>query len=352
MINNNLVIIGAGCVSKLGIGIVNTNRSIQLLRNKTNEKQEFDFVDFNDLTQYDITKLIGTENLRSLDINAELTAVCIHECSKCFNLKEFDNKRIGLIVGTNTGNLCSTIEFMKDSYTGEKGYLVKPYLLPQAILNYAAGNSAIRFGFKGVNATCAAGHITGISSLTYAHHLLRQGRSEIIFIGAVEEDDEYSRWYHTHNGFEVKEQQDDRCGAFLAVETLENARKNEHKVLFEVLDYDYKYYPDIKNASKELKINVLNSLEKNGVDSMSLSSLCSYNTMNEELYILDQKNYISTDFLNTNEIMGETYSATNYFQIVSLFCDKKENNNYHLITHLDKDSLIGYILLKKHQNFI
>lgn len=348
MTNNNLVIIGAGCISKLGIGIVNTNRSIQFFKNKTNEEQEFGFVDFSDPTQYDITKLIGTENLRSLDINSELTAVCINECSKYFDIKEIDKKRIGLIVGTNTGNLCSTIEFMKDSYTGEKGYLVKPYLLPQAILNYAAGNSAIRFGFKGVNATCAAGHITGISSLTYAHHLLKQGRSEIIFLGAVEEDNEYSRWYHTHNGFEVKEQQDNRCGAFLVVETLENARKNKHKVLFEVLDYDYKYYPDTKNASKELRTSVLNSFEKNGIDRMSLSSLCSYNTMNEVLHILDREDYINTDFLNTSEIMGETYSATNYFQIISLFHHKNENNNYHLITHLDKDSLMGYVLLKNH----
>lgn len=55
------------------------------------------------------------------------------------------------------------------------------------MLNRAAGQSTIWYGFKGPDATVCGGAVTGLLALSYATRLLGFGRCDVLLCAAAEE---------------------------------------------------------------------------------------------------------------------------------------------------------------------
>lgn len=103
-------------------------------------------------------------------------------------------ERVGLVLGTTVGGLKSTSDFSRDTLTQHKPYMVTPSLFPNTVMNCGAGQSAIWFGLKGVNATLAGGKLAFPQALRYAGTLLRRGYADMLLTGAVEELTAHSAW--------------------------------------------------------------------------------------------------------------------------------------------------------------
>jgi 3-oxoacyl-[acyl-carrier-protein] synthase II len=105
-----------------------------------------------------------------------------------------NRQRVGMVLGTTAGSLKSTSEYSRETYVQERPYLVNPLIFPNAVMNCAAGQAAIWYGLKGVNATVAGGQLAIHSALRYAGTLMACGYADALLVGATEEFSAQAAW--------------------------------------------------------------------------------------------------------------------------------------------------------------
>ncbi len=129
---------------------------------------------------------IGPAGIRNLD---RATGLALSAVDKLMEDAPtgFQTENTALILGTSMGSVSSTIRFTQDGLSGTRPYLVNPAKFPNTVMNFAAGQTAIRHHLTGPNATIIAGNITGLSSLRYAARMLCGGQAANVIIGATEE---------------------------------------------------------------------------------------------------------------------------------------------------------------------
>jgi len=108
--------------------------------------------------------------------------------------------RTGVVLGTTTGSLRSTMSVMRDSLLAAKPHHVNTKVVPAAVMNYAASQCAIRYGLTGPNTTVAGGPGSAVLALSYAARLLANDRADRVLAGAVEEYSTERAWVNHHNG--------------------------------------------------------------------------------------------------------------------------------------------------------
>ena len=147
-------------------------------------------VDFN------VRALLGRKGTSFLDRRSALAMVACGEALAGSGLAvtDLNRYRIGIALGTTCGSLKSMSDFTRQTYVERKPYLVDPAQFPNTVLNCAAGQAAIRFGLRGVNATLAGGPLAFLTALTYARNVLSRRYGDAIITGAVEEFTPHNAW--------------------------------------------------------------------------------------------------------------------------------------------------------------
>ncbi len=146
---------------------------------------------------FDVAAILGAKGIRTMDRTTAL-AVC---AAKLLNDSHpiaagLDSEQVGFVVGTTTGSIRSTSDFTRDSLVQDRPFLVNPALFPNTVMNCAAGQCAIRFKARAVNATISGGRLSGLLALKYASQVLRRGYAQRLFTGSVEELCPQSAWAH------------------------------------------------------------------------------------------------------------------------------------------------------------
>jgi len=147
--------------------------------------------------RFDTAALIGTKGIRSIDRTTALalcTARLLHGDQPPYEGEQ--SERTGFVLGTSTGSIRSTSDFTRDSLIQERPFLVNPAHFPNTVMNCAAGQCAIRFKARAVNATISGGRLSGLLALQYASQMLRRGYADRLLTGAVEELCEQTAWAH------------------------------------------------------------------------------------------------------------------------------------------------------------
>jgi 3-oxoacyl-[acyl-carrier-protein] synthase II len=166
------------------------------------------------------------------------------------DLKEEDSGRMGISVGTGLGSSDTVDQFfrslLKDGPLG-----AAPLLFQTAVPNAITSHCAIEYGIKGVNITFSHKESSTEMALTFAYHLLKEGRTDVIFAGGGDELSE--PLYHVYStlgalspgrgkGFEgMRPFDQDRNGivlgegsGILVLETLEHAKKRGANIYAEM----------------------------------------------------------------------------------------------------------------------
>ncbi|MFI9100876.1 beta-ketoacyl synthase N-terminal-like domain-containing protein [Streptomyces fildesensis] len=145
---------------------------------------------------FELRDVLGRKGTRSMD---RVTGLAVATAGRLLDDAP-RNRRVGtgpdagLVLGTTTGSVQSQMDFTRDSLTGEKPYFVDPACFPNAVMNCAAGQSAIWHQLKGPNTTIAGGHAAGLYALNYSRRLLDFGRASTVLCGAVEEFSPARTW--------------------------------------------------------------------------------------------------------------------------------------------------------------
>jgi 3-oxoacyl-[acyl-carrier-protein] synthase II len=148
------------------------------------------------LAGFDIRAELGRKGTSSFDRTTALAVVCCQEALRSAQLELTDSSRtrIGVALGTSLGSFKSTSDYSRETLVQDKPYLVNPMLFPNTVMNCAAGQVAIRFGLRGVNATIAGGTLAFLNAVRYACNALDRGYADVMLAGAVEEYTPHRAW--------------------------------------------------------------------------------------------------------------------------------------------------------------
>lgn len=148
------------------------------------------------LTGFDRKALLGRKGTGSYDRVTALSVVCCQEALREAGTEVGDatRGRIGVALGTSLGSFKSTSDFTRETLVQERPYLVNPLLFPNTVMNCAAGQVAIRFGLRAVNATIAGGQLAFLNALRYASNAIERGYADVMLTGAAEEFTAHRAW--------------------------------------------------------------------------------------------------------------------------------------------------------------
>ncbi|MFF5531170.1 beta-ketoacyl synthase N-terminal-like domain-containing protein [Streptomyces cinerochromogenes] len=133
---------------------------------------------------------LGPEGTRGM---SRATALTVAASARLLT-GDTDPARTGLVLGTTNGSAQSILDVNRASRLRGKPYLIQPSSIQNAAMNSVAGQTAIRHGLRGPNATLAGGRATGLSALGYSRRLLLAGRADAVLAGGTEELTEARSW--------------------------------------------------------------------------------------------------------------------------------------------------------------
>ena len=191
--DHRVVVTGLGMVSSIGVGKEafweNCVRGISGIK----PVQRFDVSAYRSrlgaqLPEIDFKAFIKPANLRRMDRIGKIvvSAVRLGIDDSGLNLKEEDSSRIGISIGTGLGSSDTVDQFFR-SLLKEGPIGAAPLLFQTAVPNAITSHCAIEYGIKGVNITFSHKESSTEMAMTFAYHLLKEGRADVVFAGGGDE---------------------------------------------------------------------------------------------------------------------------------------------------------------------
>ena len=131
--------------------------------------------------------VIDKKDARRMDRYSQLSMVAAVEAfeNSGINMENEDASRCGVIFSSGIGGMETT---ETNFATGQRrGFdKVSPFYIPMTISNMAAGNIAIRTGFKGMCTCVVTACASGTNAVGDAFHYIRDGYAEVMLCGGAE----------------------------------------------------------------------------------------------------------------------------------------------------------------------
>ena len=140
-----------------------------------------------EVTDFSPRDFISLKNLRRMDRISQLTTasarLALDDAGIAVNPANRD--RIGILMGTAFGATDVTVHLL-ETLIKEGPAFVNPILVPNTVLNAAAGNASIELGFRGVNVTVTHFAVSAEAALAYAIAEIRRGAADCILAGGAD----------------------------------------------------------------------------------------------------------------------------------------------------------------------
>jgi len=194
-----IVVTGIGMVTPLGISKDQFSRRLFAGDCAVAPVQSFDTSALSshcgaEVTDFQPRDFISVKNIRRMDRISQLTAaaarLALEDAGIIVNPDNRD--RIGIILGTSFGATDVTVQFA-GTLINEGPAFVNPILVPNTVMNAAAGHTSIELGFRGVNTTITHFAVSAETAIAYAVSEIRRGAADFILTGGV---DILSKFYY------------------------------------------------------------------------------------------------------------------------------------------------------------
>lgn len=139
---------------------------------------------------FDPTVIFDKKELRRNDVIVQYAVYCAEQALKDAgtDLKDIDPYRVGCIIGSGIGGLCTTEEEL-NTYNEKGNKRVSVFTITKMIGNMAAGEVAIRTGFKGSNFCVTTACASGTQSIGEAFRSIKHGYLDAAIAGGTEHSD-------------------------------------------------------------------------------------------------------------------------------------------------------------------
>ena len=187
-----VVITGLGAVTPLGNNVEQTWQAVQrgecgigpiTLYDPSAQKVKI----AGEVKNLAFEEFIDKKELRKMDRYTQLAMVAAQEVmrSSGLDIEQENAARCGVLVSSGIGGL-GTIE-SEHTKGEEKGFdRVSPFFIPMVISNIAAGQIAIRYGFKGMCSCTVTACASGSNAVGDSFRLIRDGYADVMLCGGAE----------------------------------------------------------------------------------------------------------------------------------------------------------------------
>jgi len=139
-----------------------------------------------ELSNFDAQDHFERKELRKLDPFTVYHMVSSSEAITQAGLTQnVDMDRVGVIIGSGVGGI-QTLEDQCNIYSSRGQRRVSPFFVPRMIANIAAGNLAIKYGFKGPNQTIISACASGTDAIGLAARAIQYGDADVMITGGTE----------------------------------------------------------------------------------------------------------------------------------------------------------------------
>ena len=194
-----IVITGIGMATPLGIGKDQFSRRLFAGDCAVAPVKSFDTSAFSshcsaEVTDFQPRDFISIKNIRRMDRISQFTSAAARLALTDAGLTvNTDNRdRIGIVLGTSFGATDVTVQFA-GTLLNEGPAFVNPILVPNTVMNAAAGHTSIELGFRGVNTTVTHFAVSAETAIAYAVSEVRRGAADFVLTGGV---DILSKFYY------------------------------------------------------------------------------------------------------------------------------------------------------------
>lgn len=187
-----VVITGLGTVNPLGNNLEDTWEGVKQGKCGIGPITQIDVTDHavklaGEVKDFSIDGIIDKKEARRMDRYSQLAMVAAVEAfeKSGLDMEKEDAERCGVIFSSGIGGLkCQEINYQ----TGERrGFdKISPFYIPMTIPNMAAGNIAIRFGFKGMCTCVVTACASGNNAVGDSFHYIRDGYADVMLCGGAE----------------------------------------------------------------------------------------------------------------------------------------------------------------------
>lgn len=193
MLENRVVVTGLGVISPIGNDVDSFWSSLLKGASGIDKITSFDASKFDSQIagevkafnplQYGITK----KDLHHMEKFVQFAVAASHQAigDSGLNLEQENKERLGVVVGSGIGSL-RVMEEQHNILLSKGPSRLTPFLIPMFIVNEAAGQIGITFGFKGPNSCVTTACATGNHALADAFRIIQRGDADVMIAGGTE----------------------------------------------------------------------------------------------------------------------------------------------------------------------
>lgn len=136
---------------------------------------------------FDPSNYLDKKDARRLDPVIHFTVAATQEAMKdsAINVDNEDPRRFGVIIASGVGGIQATLEAQQVAV--DKGYnRVSPFMIPNLLIDSAAGKIAIEYGLHGLNHSVVSACSSGSLACGEAYEVIRRGDADVMLVGGSE----------------------------------------------------------------------------------------------------------------------------------------------------------------------
>ncbi|MBO4389754.1 MAG: beta-ketoacyl-ACP synthase II [Lachnospiraceae bacterium] len=188
-----VVITGIGTINPIGHNLEETWENAKKGVCGIDFTKQFDTTDFKvkvsgEVKDYDPEQYLDKKEAKKMDRYTQFAVIAAKEALADSGIdieKEADPFRLGTIISSGIGGL-KTIEDEHNRGLQRGFEKISPFFIPMAISNMAAGEVAIRTGFKGECLSIVTACASSTNALGEAFHAIRDGYQDVVLAGGAE----------------------------------------------------------------------------------------------------------------------------------------------------------------------
>jgi len=188
-----VVVTGLGAITPLGKTIPDFWEGLSNGVSGADYIQQFDCTKFKtrfacEVKDFEPTNYFDRKEARKIDRFTQLSLVASDEAVKDAGIsKENVNPdRVGVIFGSGIGGITTFQDDVMEFARGDGTPRFNPFFIPKMILDIAAGQISMRYGFRGPNFAVVSACASSTNAIIDAYDNIRLGKADIVLTGGSE----------------------------------------------------------------------------------------------------------------------------------------------------------------------
>ena len=187
-----VVITGVGGITPLGLDIASTWKNLLAGVSGIDTVTKFDTSELRttfggELKNFDPLDYLDRKEARRLDPYIQYAMVATQQAlmDSAIDLSQIEPHLVGVIIASGVGGIQSLVENV-NQLQGKSLRRISPFLVPNMLVDSAAGRIAIEYGVHGPNFAVVNACASGTAATGEAFELIRRGDADVMIVGGAE----------------------------------------------------------------------------------------------------------------------------------------------------------------------